>query len=118
MESKRTSGLHRRDFIQVAAAGAALVGAGSAAAMADEPSETNSAISGQPAPAFGSDQTTADILVETLIAWVEQGKKPGKQKKNYRISFHDLKCSNILDGERSSIVKKTKKKKQELGTPG
>jgi pyruvate dehydrogenase (quinone) len=69
MERDRTSGLHRRDFIQVAAAGAALVGAGSTAAKADPPSEIDSAISAQPAPAFGSDQTTADILVETLIAW-------------------------------------------------
>jgi len=69
MESNRISGLHRRDFIQVAAAGAALVGAGASAAKADQPSETSSAISAQPAPAFGSDQTTADILVETLIAW-------------------------------------------------
>jgi len=67
MESERNSGLRRRDFIQ--AAGAALVGAGGAEARADQPSEIGSAISAQPAPAFGSDQTTADILVETLIAW-------------------------------------------------
>ena len=65
----RISGYHRREFIQVAAAGAALVGASGTAATADQPTETNSAISAQPAPAFGSDQTTADILVETLIAW-------------------------------------------------
>ena len=69
MESERNSGLRRRDFIQAAAAGAALVGAGGAAARADQPSEIGSAISAQPAPAFRSDQTTADILVETLIAW-------------------------------------------------
>jgi pyruvate dehydrogenase (quinone) len=66
---KRVSGLHRREFIQAAAAGAALVGASGTAARADQLSETNSAISAQPVPAFGSDQTTADILVETLIAW-------------------------------------------------
>ena len=69
MESNRVSGLHRREFIRVAAAGAALAGAGGTTARADQPSETNSAISAQPAPAFESDQTTADILVETLIAW-------------------------------------------------
>jgi pyruvate dehydrogenase (quinone) len=69
MENAQISRLHRRDFIQAAAAGAALVGAGSTTARADQPSETNSAISAQPAPAFGNDQTTADILVETLIAW-------------------------------------------------
>ena len=69
MESNRVSGLHRREFIRVAAAGAALAGAGGTTARADQPSETNSAISAQPAPAFESDETTADILVETLIAW-------------------------------------------------
>jgi hypothetical protein len=69
MESSRISGLHRRDFIQVAAAGAALIGAGVTAARVDQPWETRSAISAQPAPAFGSDRTKADILVETLIAW-------------------------------------------------
>jgi pyruvate dehydrogenase (quinone) len=70
MESNRTSGLHRREFIQVAAAGAALVGTtGTTARADDQPSETNSAISAQPAHRFENDQTTADILVETLIAW-------------------------------------------------
>jgi pyruvate dehydrogenase (quinone) len=69
MKNNRISRLHRRDFIKVAAAGAALVGAGSTSAKAGQPSETSSAISAQPAPDFGSDQNTADILVETLIAW-------------------------------------------------
>jgi pyruvate dehydrogenase (quinone) len=63
-----SSGLHRRDFIQVAAAGAALLGTAGNHANA-EPSESESAISSQPMPAFRDDQTTADILVETLIAW-------------------------------------------------
>jgi hypothetical protein len=63
----KPSGLHRRDFMSVAATGLALAGAGTA--RAGQPTETNSSISPQPTPAFGSDQTTADTLVETLIAW-------------------------------------------------
>jgi pyruvate dehydrogenase (quinone)/pyruvate decarboxylase len=64
-----SSGIYRRDFIQVAAAGAAMIGVTSRPAIAAEPSENASAISVQPAPAFGADETTADIVVETLIAW-------------------------------------------------
>jgi pyruvate dehydrogenase (quinone) len=63
----KPSGLHRRDFMSVAATGLALAGAGSA--QAGQPTETNSSISPQPMPTFEGDQTTADILVETLIAW-------------------------------------------------
>jgi pyruvate dehydrogenase (quinone)/pyruvate decarboxylase len=64
------NGLHRRDFIQVAAAGAVLAGAANTSALAAQPSENNSAISPQPfPPVFEADQTTADILVETLVAW-------------------------------------------------
>jgi hypothetical protein len=50
---------------------------------------------------------------------LEWGKKPGKQKekRNY-ISFHDLKCSNVLDGERSSIIKKKKRNKNWERPPG
>ena len=62
------SGFDRRDFMSAAAAGLALAGAATRSAVA-EPTETRSSISAQPMPSFGSDQTTADILVETLIAW-------------------------------------------------
>jgi pyruvate dehydrogenase (quinone) len=64
-----SAGIHRRDFLQVAAASAAIIGATTTPAVAGEPSESASAISRQPALAFGDDETTADILVETLIAW-------------------------------------------------
>jgi pyruvate dehydrogenase (quinone) len=64
------NGLHRRDFIQVAAAGAALAGAANTRAFAAAPSETSSAVSPQPFPkTFEPDQTTSDIIVETLIDW-------------------------------------------------
>ena len=60
------NGIDRRGFIQLAAAGAALTGNYGAAA---EPSETATAITRQPAPEFSGDLNTADILIETLIAW-------------------------------------------------
>jgi pyruvate dehydrogenase (quinone) len=60
-------GVDRRGFIQLAAAGAGLVG-GMAAAVA-QPSQTASDITRQPSPSFADDQNTADIVVETLIAW-------------------------------------------------
>jgi pyruvate dehydrogenase (quinone) len=64
------SGLDRRDFLSGAATGLALAGlAGGEAAAATERGETDAEITPQPAPAFASDQTTADIVVETLIAW-------------------------------------------------
>ena len=59
----------RRDFISVAATGLALAGAGTAVRAATPPAETQSSISPQPMPEFGNDLNTADILVETLIAW-------------------------------------------------
>src|SRR6202789_3278339 len=63
-------GLHRRDFMRVAASGAALVGAGTTSTLAVQPSENSSAIAPQPFPPnFEADQTTADIIVETLIDW-------------------------------------------------
>jgi pyruvate dehydrogenase (quinone) len=63
------SGLHRRDFISATTAGLALAGVGRGPAAA-EPAETRSAISEQPLPpAFADDETTADIIVETLITW-------------------------------------------------
>jgi pyruvate dehydrogenase (quinone) len=63
------NGFDRRDFISVAATGLALAGAGTAVRAAAPPAETQSAISPQPMPEFGNDLNTADILVETLIAW-------------------------------------------------
>ena len=61
-------GIDRRGFIQLAAAGAATVGAmGSAGAAA--PAETAPNLVAQPSPALADDLNTADIIVETLIAW-------------------------------------------------
>jgi hypothetical protein len=60
------NGIDRRGFIQLAAAGAVLTGNFGAAAA---PSETTTAINRQPAPEFSGDLNTADILIETLIAW-------------------------------------------------
>jgi thiamine pyrophosphate-dependent acetolactate synthase large subunit-like protein len=59
--------LDRRGFIQLAAAGAGLA-EGLRAAVA-QTSESSANITRQPNPAFGDDLTTADIIVETLIAW-------------------------------------------------
>jgi pyruvate dehydrogenase (quinone) len=56
----------RRGFLQIAA------GAGIASKIepvAAQPAETGDAIRPQPSPEFAADQTTADIIVETLIAW-------------------------------------------------
>ncbi|MBV8888217.1 MAG: pyruvate oxidase [Alphaproteobacteria bacterium] len=58
--------LDRRGFIFAAAGVAAASGAGAAAA---QPSETAAGVTRQPAPDFGDDPNTADIVVETLIAW-------------------------------------------------
>ncbi|MBV9559209.1 MAG: pyruvate oxidase [Bradyrhizobium sp.] len=65
-----SSPLHRRDFLSAATTGLVLVGAGVGTASAAAPTDTESAISAQPMPSsFGEDETTADIIVETLIAW-------------------------------------------------
>jgi pyruvate dehydrogenase (quinone)/pyruvate decarboxylase len=64
-----TRGFDRRDFISAAATGLALVGTPASVKAAAPDSETQPAISQQPAPAFDNDENTADILVETLIAW-------------------------------------------------
>lgn len=61
--------LDRRDFISAAATGLALAGATKSAMAAASPAETESAVSPQPMPGFDSDENTADILVDTLIAW-------------------------------------------------
>ncbi|MBV9828194.1 MAG: pyruvate oxidase [Alphaproteobacteria bacterium] len=60
--------LHRRGFIQLAAAGATLAGV-AGGAQAAGPSETTADITTQPAPQFGDDFNTSDIIVETLIQW-------------------------------------------------
>jgi hypothetical protein len=57
----------RRGFIQLAAAGAGLAGAMRAASAPR--SERLADITPQPNPSFADDYNTADILVETLIAW-------------------------------------------------
>jgi pyruvate dehydrogenase (quinone) len=62
------SGLHRRDFFQIAAAAGALAG-GVATSAAAEVSEVASEVKPQPAPSFDDDPTTADVIVETLIRW-------------------------------------------------
>jgi pyruvate dehydrogenase (quinone)/pyruvate decarboxylase len=64
-----THGLDRRDFISVAATGLAVAGVGARAVAAAPPGETASSMSPQPMPGFDNDENTADILIETLIAW-------------------------------------------------
>jgi pyruvate dehydrogenase (quinone) len=65
--------LNRRQLVQWAAAGGweigltALAGAGPAQALSA--AEYTSHVVKQPAPSFADDLTTADIVVETLIAW-------------------------------------------------
>ncbi|MBV9970978.1 MAG: pyruvate oxidase [Xanthobacteraceae bacterium] len=62
--------LARREFIRIATAGVAAAGLTDAAAAAkNAPSELSSEITTQPAPQFGDDLNTADIIVETLISW-------------------------------------------------
>src|SRR5277367_7132011 len=58
----------RRNFLQIAAAGLGAAGA-NGMAMAG-PSEQAPNVVSQPAPAnLGDDLNTADIIVDTLIAW-------------------------------------------------
>ncbi len=65
--------LHRRGFFQVAGgaglAAAAVGGAIAAPSGSNAPSETEANVVAQPSSAFGPDFNTADIIVETLIAW-------------------------------------------------
>ena len=68
------SNLGRRNFLQMSGAGilAASSGARAAQALASNESadsESSADIAPQPSPQFASDLTTADIMVETLIAW-------------------------------------------------
>jgi pyruvate dehydrogenase (quinone) len=76
--TSRATGVKRRAFMQMTAAGAALAGsvagvAGTAKAQSvaatAAPSETQADITRQPAPDFADDLNTSDIIVETLIAW-------------------------------------------------
>ncbi|WP_210250922.1 thiamine pyrophosphate-dependent enzyme [Bradyrhizobium cytisi] len=61
--------LDRRDVISGAATGLALAGTAASPAMDAPPTDTKPSVSSQPAPELGDEETTADILVETLIAW-------------------------------------------------
>jgi pyruvate dehydrogenase (quinone) len=60
-------GLDRRGFIQLAATGIAMTD--SLDASAAPASETMANVTRQPEPDFNDDENTADILIETLIAW-------------------------------------------------
>ena len=66
MASGSEGGLDRRGFFQLAAAAGAL---GAASTAAAQPSEDRADLKPQPAPSFADDPDTADIIVETLIAW-------------------------------------------------
>jgi pyruvate dehydrogenase (quinone) len=59
-------GLGRRDFFKAAALAGAF---GAASGAAAQVSETMGAVPAQPAPGFGDDPNTADVIVETLVAW-------------------------------------------------
>jgi pyruvate dehydrogenase (quinone) len=69
------SSLGRRDFIQMTSIGLMAVSSSVAAAApasdsnAPADSETSGVVSRQPSPQLAPDMTTADIMVETLIAW-------------------------------------------------
>jgi pyruvate dehydrogenase (quinone) len=68
------SSIGRRNFLQMTGAGIVAAGAGATAmpALASNPSaasESSAGIVSQPSPQFAPDLTTADIMVETLIAW-------------------------------------------------
>ena len=60
--------LNRRGFVQLAAAAGAAAG-GVASTASAMPSQTGDALRPQPSPDFNENSTTADILVETLLAW-------------------------------------------------
>jgi pyruvate dehydrogenase (quinone) len=69
-----TSNLGRRNFLQITGAGIVAAGAGATAVHASASnlsadSESSAGIVAQPSPEFGPDLTTADIMVEALIAW-------------------------------------------------
>jgi pyruvate dehydrogenase (quinone) len=62
------SAVGRRSFLQMVTAGAGLASMTMGAAEA-APSESTSNVIAQPAPDFGPELNTSDIIVETLIAW-------------------------------------------------
>ena len=62
-------GLGRRSFLQVAALGAGLSAPLTGFAAPAEAAESGTSPPKQPSPEFGKDLTTADILIETAIAW-------------------------------------------------
>ncbi len=68
MRSNRAFGWDRRDFFQVAAA-AGLASAAPQTVFAAQPSETEANVAPQPKSMPGTEMTTSDILVETLIDW-------------------------------------------------
>lgn len=55
--------------MSAAATGLVLAGASTRSVANAQPTETESSIAMQPKPVFEGNETTADILVETLIAW-------------------------------------------------
>jgi pyruvate dehydrogenase (quinone) len=67
----RGPAIARREFVHfVGAAGiASLAGVAAAKEVAAQPSETQANVTPQPIPAPSPEMNTADILVETLIAW-------------------------------------------------
>src|SRR4051794_29879381 len=67
-DAKFTRNLDRREFLQFTTGGVAALGSASSAGQ-QRASEGDSMLQHQPAPSFGEDLNTADILVETLIAW-------------------------------------------------
>jgi pyruvate dehydrogenase (quinone) len=67
MRTNKPSGLDRRGFFQAATV-ASLAAVTPGTALGDI-SETTSAVTSQPTPSPSDEQTTSDILVETLIDW-------------------------------------------------
>jgi pyruvate dehydrogenase (quinone) len=63
------SAVGRRNFLQMVAAGAGVASTVGASAALSAASETSPNIERQPSPDFGPELNTADIIVETLIAW-------------------------------------------------
>jgi acetyl esterase/lipase len=66
--SSDRSALGRRSFLQMVSAGAGLASVKMGVAEA-APSEASPNAIPQPAPEFGPELNTSDIIVETLIAW-------------------------------------------------
>lgn len=69
MRSNKAAGWDRRDFFQVAAAAGLVAATPQAVLAAPQRSETEADVMQQPTPMFGTDMTTSDVLVETLVDW-------------------------------------------------